>query len=53
MNRIRPKQPRLRLHPKLNVEWFSSLENARQKLAKFRGRHNHQRPPKTTLHLFG
>lgn len=28
----------------LNVEWFSSLEDARQKLAKFREHYNHQRP---------
>ncbi len=28
----------------LNVEWFSSLEDARQKLAKFRQHYNHQRP---------
>ena len=28
----------------LNVEWFSSLEDARQKLAKFRKHYNHQRP---------
>ena len=26
----------------LNVEWFSSLEDARQKLAKFRQHYNHQ-----------
>ncbi len=28
----------------LNVEWFSSLEDARQKLAKFRKHYNQQRP---------
>jgi putative transposase len=28
----------------LNVEWFSSLEDARQKLASFREHYNHQRP---------
>jgi putative transposase len=28
----------------LNVEWFSSLDDARQKLAKFRTHYNHQRP---------
>ena len=28
----------------LNVEWFSSLEDARAKLAKFREHYNHQRP---------
>jgi putative transposase len=28
----------------LNVEWFSSLDDARQKLAKFRKHYNHQRP---------
>jgi putative transposase len=28
----------------LNVEWFSSLEDARHKLAKFREHYNHQRP---------
>jgi len=28
----------------LNVEWFSSLEEARQKLAKFRDHYNRQRP---------
>ena len=28
----------------LNVEWFTSLEDARQKLAKFREHYNHQRP---------
>jgi hypothetical protein len=28
----------------LNVEWLSSLEDARQKLAKFREHYNHQRP---------
>jgi putative transposase len=28
----------------LNVEWFSSLEEAREKLAKFREHYNHQRP---------
>ena len=28
----------------LNVEWFSSLEDARQKLAKFCQHYNHQRP---------
>jgi putative transposase len=28
----------------LNVEWFSSLEDARQKLAKFREHYNHRRP---------
>lgn len=28
----------------LNVEWFSSLEDARTKLAKFREHYNHQRP---------
>jgi len=28
----------------LNVEWFSSLEDARQKLAKFREHYNQQRP---------
>ena len=28
----------------LNVEWFSSLEDARQKLAKFREHYNHERP---------
>jgi transposase InsO family protein len=28
----------------LNVEWFSSLEDARQKLAKFPEHYNHQRP---------
>jgi len=26
----------------LNVEWFSSLDDARQKLAKFRGHYNHR-----------
>ena len=26
------------------MEWFSSLEDARQKLAKFREHYNHQRP---------
>ena len=26
------------------MEWFSSLEDARQKLAKFRQHYNHQRP---------
>jgi len=29
---------------RLNVESFSSLEDARQKLAKFRQHYNHQRP---------
>ena len=28
----------------LNVEWFSLLDDARQKLAKFREHYNHQRP---------
>jgi putative transposase len=28
----------------LNVEWFSSLDDARQKLTKFREHYNHQRP---------
>jgi putative transposase len=28
----------------LNVEWFASLEDARQKLAKFRKHYNQQRP---------
>ncbi len=28
----------------LNVEWFSSLQDARHKLAKFREHYNHQRP---------
>ena len=28
----------------LNVEWFASLDDARQKLAKFREHYNHQRP---------
>jgi putative transposase len=28
----------------LNVEWFTSLDDARQKLAKFREHYNHQRP---------
>lgn len=28
----------------LNVEWFSSLDDARRKLAKFREHYNHQRP---------
>ena len=28
----------------LNVEWFSSLGDAREKLAKFREHYNHQRP---------
>ena len=28
----------------LNVEWFSSLEDARKKLANFREHYNHQRP---------
>ena len=28
----------------LNVEWFSSLDDAQQKLAKFREHYNHQRP---------
>lgn len=28
----------------LNVEWFVSLDDARQKLAKFREHYNHQRP---------
>ena len=28
----------------LNVEWFSSLEDARKKLAKFREHYNHERP---------
>jgi len=28
----------------LNVEWFSSLDDARQKLAKFRAHYNHHRP---------
>jgi putative transposase len=28
----------------LNVEWFASLENARQKLAKFREHYNRERP---------
>jgi len=28
----------------LNVEWFSSMEEARQKLAKFRAHYNEQRP---------
>ena len=28
----------------LNVEWFSSLEDAREKLAKFREHYNHHRP---------
>lgn len=28
----------------LNVEWFSSLQDARQKLANFREHYNHQRP---------
>jgi putative transposase len=28
----------------LNVEWFSSLDDSRQKLAKFREHYNHQRP---------
>jgi len=28
----------------LNVEWFSSLDDARQKLARFRAHYNHERP---------
>lgn len=28
----------------LNVEWFESLDDARQKLARFREHYNHQRP---------
>ena len=28
----------------LNVEWFSSLDDARQKLARFRAHYNHHRP---------
>jgi Integrase core domain len=28
----------------LNVEWFSSLTDAQQKLARFREHYNHQRP---------
>lgn len=28
----------------LNVEWFVSLQDARQKLAKFREHYNHERP---------
>ena len=28
----------------LNVEWFSSVDDARQKLTKFREHYNHQRP---------
>jgi putative transposase len=28
----------------LNIEWFSSLDDARAKLAKFREHYNHQRP---------
>ncbi len=28
----------------LNVEWFASLDDARQKLARFREHYNHQRP---------
>jgi putative transposase len=28
----------------LNVEWFSCLEDARRRLAKFREHYNHQRP---------
>jgi putative transposase len=28
----------------LNVEWFVSLDDARQKLAKFREPYNHERP---------
>jgi len=28
----------------LNVEWFVSLADARQKLAKFRAHYNHERP---------
>ena len=28
----------------LNVEWFTSLDDAQQKLAKFREHYNHQRP---------
>jgi putative transposase len=28
----------------LNVEWFSSLDDARRKLAKFREHYNHERP---------
>jgi putative transposase len=28
----------------LNVEWFVSLDDARQKLAKFREHYNHERP---------
>ncbi len=28
----------------LNVEWFSSLDDARQKLVRFREHYNHQRP---------
>ena len=28
----------------LNVEWFSSLDDAREKLGKFREHYNHQRP---------
>lgn len=28
----------------LNVEWFTSLDDARQKLAKFREHYNQQRP---------
>jgi transposase InsO family protein len=28
----------------LNVEWFVSLADARQKLAKFREHYNHERP---------
>jgi putative transposase len=28
----------------LNVEWFSSLDDAREKLAKFRANYNHHRP---------
>jgi transposase InsO family protein len=28
----------------LNVEWFSSMQDARQQLAKFREHYNHERP---------
>ena len=28
----------------LNVQWFSSMQDARQQLAKFRQHYNHERP---------
>jgi len=37
----------------LNVEWFSSLDDARQKLARFRTHYNRQRSHKANCFLQG